>query len=160
MEIFKKKSLILKIVIALVVVILFNFSAPTISQAGVAEVIGGTLAEPVADLLLAIADGAVYVVQNLLFGMDVSLLKVAVPDAGVCYAKSAFLMGSAGRGACCQFLGFGTCLWRAFRTTHKEAATAPERFRQFAMQSKNHVPKRKYRENVAGDFLLNPCSAA
>ena len=55
MEIFKKKSLILKIVIAIVVVILFNFSAPTISQAGVAEVIGGTLAEPVLDLALALA---------------------------------------------------------------------------------------------------------
>ena len=83
MEIFKKKSLILKIVIALVVVILFNFSAPTVSQANVAEVVGGTLAEPVADLLLAIADGAIYVVQNVLFGMDVSLLKMAVPTAGI-----------------------------------------------------------------------------
>ena len=83
MEIFKKKSLILKIVIAIVVVILFNFSAPTVSQANVAEVVGGTLAEPVADLLLAIADGAIYVVQNVLFGMDVSLLKMAVPTAGI-----------------------------------------------------------------------------
>ena len=83
MEIFKKKSLILKIVIALVVVILFNFSAPTISQAGVAEVIGGTLAEPVLDLALALGDGIMYIVQSLLFGMDESLLKVAVPGAGI-----------------------------------------------------------------------------
>ena len=83
METFKKKSLVLKIVIALVVVILFNFSAPTISRANVAEVVGGTLAEPVADLLLAIGDGIVYVVQNVLFDMDVSLLKMAVPGTGI-----------------------------------------------------------------------------
>lgn len=84
METFKKKSLVLKIVIAIVVVILFNFSAPTMSRAeNVAEVVGGTLAEPVADLLLAIGDGVVYVVQNVLFGMDVSLLKMAVPTAGI-----------------------------------------------------------------------------
>ena len=99
MEIFKKKSLILKIVIALVVVILFNFSAPTISQAGVAEVIGGTLAEPVLDLALAIGDGIMYIVQSLLFGMDESLLKVAVPGAGIVETIVTIVGGILGIGA-------------------------------------------------------------
>ena len=99
MEIFKKKSLILKIVIALVVVILFNFSAPTISQAGVAEVIGGTLAEPVLDLALALGDGIMYIVQSLLFGMDESLLKVAVPGAGIIETVVSIVGGILGIGA-------------------------------------------------------------
>ena len=82
MEIFTKKSLVLKIVIALVIVILFNFSAPTISQADVTEVIGGTLLTPIVDLLLAIGDGMMNLIQNILFGMDTSLVKVAIPEAG------------------------------------------------------------------------------
>lgn len=81
MEVFKSKSLVLKIVIALVIVILFNFCAPTLSQAGVAEVIGGTLLSPIIDLLLAIGDGAINLIQSILFGMDNSLLKVAVHEA-------------------------------------------------------------------------------
>ena len=81
MEIFTKKSLVLKIVIALVIVILFNFSAPTISQADVTEVIGGTLLTPIVDLLLAIGDGMMNLIQNILFGMDTSLVKVAIPEA-------------------------------------------------------------------------------
>ena len=81
MEVFKNKSLVLKIVIALVIVILFNFCAPTLSHAGVAEVIGGTLLSPIIDLLLAIGDGAINLIQSILFGMDNSLLKVAVHEA-------------------------------------------------------------------------------
>ena len=99
MEIFKKKSLILKIVIAIVVVILFNFSAPTISQASVAEVIGGTLLEPVLDLALALGDGIMYIVQSLLFGMDESLLKVAVPGAGIVETIVTIVGGILGIGA-------------------------------------------------------------
>lgn len=81
MEVFKNKSLVLKIVIALVIVILFNFCAPTLSHAGVTEVIGGTLLSPIIDLLLAIGDGAINLIQSILFGMDNSLLKVAVHEA-------------------------------------------------------------------------------
>ncbi len=81
MEIFKSKSIVLKIVIALVIVILFNFCAPTLSHAGLAEVIGGTLLSPIVDLLLAIGDGAINLIQNILFGIDNSLLKVAVHEA-------------------------------------------------------------------------------
>lgn len=82
MEIFTNKSLVLKIVIALVIVILFNFCAPTLSHAGVSEVIGGTLLSPIIDLLLAIGDGAINLIQSILFGMDNSLMKVAVHEAG------------------------------------------------------------------------------
>ena len=81
MEIFTNKSLVLKIVIALVIVILFNFCAPTLSHAGIAEAIGGTLLSPIVDLLLAIGDGAINLIQNILFGIDNSLLKVAVHEA-------------------------------------------------------------------------------
>lgn len=81
MERLTKKSIALKIAIAVVIVLLFNFSAPTISQAGVAEVIGGTLLSPIIDLLLAIGDGAVNLIQSILFGIENSLLKVAVHNA-------------------------------------------------------------------------------
>ncbi len=83
MEVFKNKSLVLKIVIALVIVILFNFCAPTLSHAGVTEVIGGTLLSPIIDLLLAIGDGAINLIQNILFGLDNSLLKVATPETSI-----------------------------------------------------------------------------
>lgn len=82
MEIFTNKSLVLKIVIALVIVILFNFCAPTLSHAGLFEAIGGTLLDPIIQLLLAIGDGAINLIQNILFGMDNSLLQVAIPQQG------------------------------------------------------------------------------
>lgn len=78
MEIFKKKSLILKIVIALVVVILFNFSAPTISQAS----IGGTLLQPIVALLTAIGDGAMLVIQSILFGLNYSVITLTDDPPG------------------------------------------------------------------------------
>ena len=81
MERLTKKSIALKIAIVVVFVLLFNFSAPTISQAGVADVIGGTLLSPIIDLLLAIGDGAVNLIQSILFGIENSLLKVAVHNA-------------------------------------------------------------------------------
>ena len=80
MKLFTKKGMILKIAIILVIVILFNFSAPTISYG--ADVIGGTLLEPIVDLLLAIGDGAINIIQKLLFNIDYSLVKIAVPEAG------------------------------------------------------------------------------
>lgn len=84
MEIFKKKSIVLKIVIAVVFVILFNFCSPTVSLGadGLLEQIGGTLLSPIVDLLLAIGDGAINLIQSILFGIDNSLTKVAVPEAG------------------------------------------------------------------------------
>ena len=79
MKIFTKKSIVLKIVIALVIVILFNFSAPTISNAaGMLEAIGGTLLSPMMDLLVAIGDGLIKVIQELIIGVDATLLKLCV----------------------------------------------------------------------------------
>lgn len=78
MEVFRKKHIVLKIVIALVIVILFNFSAPTISRAdSLGEAIGGTLLTPIVDLLLAIGDGAMHLIQKLILGMDSSLTKIS-----------------------------------------------------------------------------------
>lgn len=79
MEILKKKSLILKIVIALVVVILFNFSAPTISQAAS---IGGTLLQPVVSLLTALGDGLMLLIQSILFGVNYSVITLTDDPPG------------------------------------------------------------------------------
>ena len=79
MEIFKKKSLILKIVIALVVVILFNFSAPTVSQAAS---IGGTLLQPVVSLLTALGDGLMLLIQSILFGVNYSVITLTDDPPG------------------------------------------------------------------------------
>ena len=79
MEIFKKKSLILKIVIAIVVVILFNFSAPTVSQAAS---IGGTLLQPIVSLLTAFGDGIMLVIQSILFGVNYSVITLTDDPPG------------------------------------------------------------------------------
>lgn len=66
MEIFTKKNIVLKIVIALVFVILFNFCAPTVSY-GLFEEIGGTLLEPLIELCISLGDAAINLIQTLLF---------------------------------------------------------------------------------------------
>ena len=80
MKIFTERNLILKIVIALVFVILFNFCAPTISQADDDAGVGGMLFEPVKDLLLTIGDAVVNIMQKLIFGTETSLLKLEHRD--------------------------------------------------------------------------------
>lgn len=70
MKIFTEKRLMPKIVIAIVIVTLFNFMAPTISSAD----FGGILFEPIKDLLLVIGDGIISVTQSMLFKMDSSFL--------------------------------------------------------------------------------------
>ena len=63
MELFTKKHIVLKIVIALVIV--FNFCAPTISNASMLEAIGGTLLSPIMDFLVAICDGVIKITQGM-----------------------------------------------------------------------------------------------
>ena len=77
MKFLTEKTIIHKIIIAVVFVILFNFAMPTISSASV----GGILFEPIKDLLLVIADGVMGVAQTMLFGMDVSFLTIAHQDS-------------------------------------------------------------------------------
>ena len=72
MKFLTEKTIIHKIIIAVVFVILFNFTMPTISSASV----GGILFEPIKDLVLAMGDGIVNIMQNVIFGTDVSLLKL------------------------------------------------------------------------------------
>lgn len=73
MKILTNKSLTQKIIIALVFVILFNFVSPQISFGAT---IGGVLFEPIKDLTLTIADGAVWILQKIIFGLDTSILKL------------------------------------------------------------------------------------
>lgn len=72
MELLTNKNFTQKIIIALVFVILFNFVSPQISFGS----IGGVLFEPIKDLTLTIADGVVYIIQKIIFGMDASLIKL------------------------------------------------------------------------------------
>lgn len=75
-KIFSNKNLIIKIATILVIVILFNFINPSISFGEVTGGIGGVLFEPIKDLILAMGDGIVNIMQNVIFGTDVSLLKL------------------------------------------------------------------------------------
>ncbi len=75
---FKEKKTTHKIIIAIIIVTLFNFMAPTISQAG----IGGILFEPIKDLLLVIADGIISLSQTFIFDLDISFLTIYHKDAG------------------------------------------------------------------------------
>lgn len=79
MEIFKKKSVVLKIVIAVVFVILFNFCSPTVSLGfdDALAALGGTLLSPLVDLLISIGDGVIYIIQLIVFGMSESTVKVS-----------------------------------------------------------------------------------
>lgn len=72
MKIFNKGTIEYKIIIALIIVILFNFVYPNISSASV----GGILFEPIKDLLLVIADGMIGVTQSMLFGLNSSFLTI------------------------------------------------------------------------------------
>ena len=64
-KIFSNKNLIIKIATILVIVILFNFINPGISFGAVSGGIGGVLFEPIKDLVLAIGDGIVNIMQML-----------------------------------------------------------------------------------------------
>lgn len=75
---FKEKKIKHKIIIAIIIVTLFNFMSPTISQAG----IGGILFEPIKDLLLVIADGIISLSQTFIFDLDVSFLTIYHKDSG------------------------------------------------------------------------------
>ena len=79
---FEKKTVMHKIIIAIVIVLLFNFITPTISSAS----IGGILFEPIKDLLLVIADGIIMLSQNFIFGLDVSFLTIYHKDSGASVA--------------------------------------------------------------------------
>ncbi len=77
MKLLTNKNFTQKIIIALVFVILFNFVSPQISFGG----IGGPLFEPIKDLTLTIADGIVNIIQSVIFGTDVSILKLEHDDS-------------------------------------------------------------------------------
>lgn len=68
MEILTKKNTSQKIIIMLVIVILFNFVSPRICLADTASDVGGILFAPIQSLLLALADGAMNMIQNLALG--------------------------------------------------------------------------------------------
>lgn len=72
MKLFTEGSIEFKIIIALVFVILFNFIYPNVSNASV----GGILFEPMKDFLLVVADGIMYIIQSMMFGMDSSFLTI------------------------------------------------------------------------------------
>lgn len=82
-KIFSNKNLIIRIATILVIVILFNFVNPSISFGAVSGGIGGVLFEPIKDLVLAIGDGIVNIMQNVIFGTDVSLLKLEHSSSNV-----------------------------------------------------------------------------
>lgn len=63
MKIFTNKKVIQKIVIAILIVLSFNFITPTFSMANV----GGALLDPIFDLLATIADAVVSGLQYFMF---------------------------------------------------------------------------------------------
>ena len=77
MKLLTNKSITQKIIIALVFVILFNFISPQISFGEY----GGQLFKPIKDLALVLADGAIWIIQKVIFGMDISLLKMEIGSA-------------------------------------------------------------------------------
>lgn len=83
MKLFTQKGTVHKIIIAIVIVLLFNFISPTISSASAAGTAGGILFEPIKDLLLVISDGIINVTQKMLFGIDMSFLILQYEPQGI-----------------------------------------------------------------------------
>lgn len=76
MKFLTEKGIVHKLIIAIVIVLLFNFMAPTISSAG----IGGILFEPIQSLLLVIADGIMSLSQSFMFNMGSTGTFVTIQD--------------------------------------------------------------------------------
>lgn len=80
MKIFTKKGMIHKIAVVLVVLMLFNFIAPmpiNISHADGGDAgIGGTLFQPILDLLVGIADWVISFIQQSILHMDETLIHI------------------------------------------------------------------------------------
>ncbi len=68
MKFFSKKKNIQKIIIALVVLILFNFIVPPYSNAGVGADIGGVLSSPIVALLAVMCDSLNCIMANFMVG--------------------------------------------------------------------------------------------
>lgn len=68
-KLFLEKNFVQKLIIAVIVIVLFNFSAPTIANAKSfvarsVEHIGGELLPPVMNLFVTLADGILNILQN------------------------------------------------------------------------------------------------
>ncbi len=68
-----KKGITQKIIVAIVIVLCFNFVAPTVSSAG----IGGLLLEPLTALITTIGDGILAALQNFLYNGGWSVIGMA-----------------------------------------------------------------------------------
>ena len=75
MKILKNKCLNKKLILVLLVVMFLYVIFPNVSHAGIASAIGGKLIQPVCDLLLALGDGTMTVMQKAIIetGGDISV---------------------------------------------------------------------------------------
>ncbi len=81
MKIFTKKKIIQKILIAIVLVTLFNFIIPNISHADDEESgVKGVLFEPIKDFLLGIGDVASWVMNKIIYQADETFLDIYYED--------------------------------------------------------------------------------
>ena len=78
MKIFANRSIWKKIVIFFSLILSIAFVEPKPVQAG----IGGTLMEPVCDLLVGIGDGFMNVTHHVLIGQETTLIRVNLKDGG------------------------------------------------------------------------------
>lgn len=77
MKIFANKNIWKKIIIAVILMLSFSFIAPEPVAAG----IGGTLMEPICDLLVGLGDGFLNVAHNLLLKQGTTLIRVDLNGA-------------------------------------------------------------------------------
>ncbi len=81
MKIFTEKKIIQKILIAIVLVTLFNFIIPNISQADDEESgVNGVLFEPIKDFLLGIGDVASWLMNKIIYQADETFLDIYYED--------------------------------------------------------------------------------
>ena len=76
MKFFNNKNVFKKLVVIFICIFLLSFCVPKIVSAVDAEAIGGTLLNPIMGLFVGLGDGAMGLLQKVVFHSDTSLINI------------------------------------------------------------------------------------
>ena len=74
MKIFTEKGILKKLLLIIIAIILFNAIIPT--NVSYAADVGGVLLKPIVDLMVALGDFVMDIINNMLYGMETSVIRI------------------------------------------------------------------------------------
>ena len=83
MKIFENKSVFKKLIIVLLTVLILSFVMPNIVRAGDDDGVGGKLLDPLMSLFVGIGDGAISLLQKIVFDIDTTIIEVNTSISGL-----------------------------------------------------------------------------